>query len=235
MNNLIDKNCQHLEKELEWLQKIIQFRVAEKKATYARERSLLAGDPSSAGFLQRRRASDDSESKKLIETEGIGAIIPPTLQRDGTAYAGIVCENNLAFYDRLLLILTLSPHLDPLFLQDRLMENGERISPLWGGVRGSHSGVMLPTLQTFICLAAESGLTGRLSITGWLCYESLLVQAKVIECIPAQKGEVYPGGELVMQEYFLQLLLTNRSAIPNPNTLQEEKYEETRHEKTVSR
>jgi hypothetical protein len=207
-NPIVTENLSHLLKELEWLGKIVQCQVSIYKKHQPKPKAKMADESDS---IIRRSSLYDLETIKRVIAEGIECISPPLIKPDGTSLAGIICENELGFYDRLLLILALAPHIDPILLQDELMEKEERVGSLVGGVRGTNSGIFLPTGQTFIFLVAGKDIEKRLQIIDWLSHECILIAGNVIKIQPVLAGEIYLSGGLEMDEYYLELLLTNRS------------------------
>ncbi len=154
--------------------------------------------------------------REILHDKNVQCISPPDLKHDGSPYAGIILENDLGFNDRLLLILALAPHVSPILLEDSFMKNGERVNKLSGGVKGTSSGIFLPTGQTFIFLSSVNDLQWRLKITHWLLHESILVRAGVLSIQTVQMGEQFLSGAIVIHEYYIQLLLTTKSQITSP-------------------
>jgi|GEM_PF-7028468 len=163
------------------------------------------------------------EKKKMLDAicaaGSIEAAAPPDLLPGDHAYYGIVTENKLGFYDRLLLGLALLPQVKPLSLEKLLMRGGDRVSPLAGGQRGPASGVFLPTGQTFLFVAAGEDAVQRVKALRWLCCSSIVMNGEVVKMEKAQAAELYSSGPLSVTAYYLQLLLMNaKPAIPAQNT-----------------
>jgi hypothetical protein len=168
----------------------------------------------------------------LIEKNNAECFIPPVLERVG-AYAGIVNENQLDFYDRLLLILSLAHMIDLLFLHEKFMKNGERITPLAGGVRGANSGLFIPSGQTFLFLSAGNDPENRLRMINWLYHKSILTASGLISFSPVGKEEFGPAGAIVVKEHYLQLLLVNQATTALPQTSHPHESKDVRDEMPV--
>ncbi len=155
-------------------------------------------------------------TSSIVETGKIESALPPSPFPDEQSVAGIISENDLHFYDRLLLALVLMPHIFPEKLDAIFMEEDSRIDKCVGGLKGQSSGVFLPTAQTFLFLVAGFDAHDRTRGYDWLCHRSLLIQNDVVSIQPTAVGDVYLSGVLSINEYYLQLLITGNASVEKP-------------------
>jgi hypothetical protein len=174
-----------------------------------------------AYWLKRISKSILSREKKrllssIAETREIASALAPTPILDKQSVAGILTENDLHFYDRLLLALALMPHIYPEKLDHIFMKQDTRLTKQVGSVKGDSSGVFLPTAQTFLFIVSGLDTEERVKGYSWLCHQSLLIQNDVIKIQTTTSGDVYLSGVLSISEYYLQLLMTGSASAAKP-------------------
>lgn len=147
----------------------------------------------------------------------VGAGAPPRLVPDQGPVFGFIYENDLQFRERLLLGLALMVHVKPAYLHELFMNGADRVDKRLGGVKGSLSGVFVPTGQTFLFLAAGDDVLERLQTYQWLCHGNILIEGGVIRINPSDEGDIFLGNALILSEYYLQLLLTSASSLVRPD------------------
>ncbi len=88
---------------------------------------------------------------------------PPSLDGDASDYANAVAECGLDFDERLLLMLTLAPHVRPQLLDMLWVRNAnlDRGFTEFGGWKGRHHNGFLPTCETAVFLIAGEDLARR--------------------------------------------------------------------------
>ena len=118
--------------------------------------------------------------------------------------------------ERLILFLTLAPHLAPALFQhcvNEMYPEGTEL-PEMGGVKGSNHRGILPTGETVLFLLAGNNVQQRLRNLSYLLPEAPLRSNKVIQLEKAAAHEPFLSGNLLLQEDYVQLLLTG--SIPDP-------------------
>ena len=118
-------NAISLEKELVWFSSVLDTRIA----------------------LYFEHDTSEGEKEKVFDS--VEAIPLPDLSNDGSAYGSIVSDLNLEFDERILLALTLVPHIRPdlldlLFTRNK---NFDRGFTQFGGWKGESHGGFIPTLS----------------------------------------------------------------------------------------
>ncbi len=183
---LSQANAATLEQELTWFNAVLDTRIAL--------------------YFEHAQAISDSESSY----ESIEDIAAPDLSEDASPYAELVKEAALNFDERLLLILTLIPHvrpdmLDLLFTRNK---NFDRGFTQFGGWKGQSHGGFLPTCETAAFVIAGSDLAKRFVLVRYLEGESELVKRRVVTLEHQSNGEPFMSAALRMNGEYLDRLTT---------------------------
>ena len=106
----------------------------------------------------------------LAAEEGTEEGIIPELDEDPSPYAQLVREQGLTSNDRLVLILTLAPHVQPALLDYFFLrcESTQRGYTEFGGIQGKNHGGFLPTGETALFLIAGNDLEHRIEMQTYL-------------------------------------------------------------------
>jgi AAA+ superfamily predicted ATPase len=159
-----------------------------------------------------------------FEQEGpystIEEIDEPYLLEGDSAYARLVREHKLDNFERLMLILTLAPHIRPQVLDFFYTRNStyDRAFTEFGGIRDNSRGGFLPTVETLLFLVAGDDLTRRIRLQTHLFHESALTQLNIILVGPAGPNEPETCGSLTISDEYRALLTTGESNRPDYST-----------------
>ncbi len=135
------------------------------------------------------------EEYKLIETD------PPSLETDSSDYANLVNEYSMGYNERLILILSLVPHLRPQLLDILLIENpnfSRRYTEFGGYLSGTHGG-FLPTCETAVFILAPTDLSLRLRLQKlfhtehYFTKDNILMISKAQDFEPQLSEKIGPG------------------------------------------
>lgn len=132
--------------------------------------------------------------EQACDYDSISAHMPPLLERDDSSgYAKLVKRYDLQFDERLILILSLAPHLRPQALETLLISNKNTAHNYaeFGGWKGKCHGGFLPTCETAVFILAGNDLGRRVEVMR--CFDELhpLVSQGMIEFGQLNRGE--PG------------------------------------------
>ena len=131
--------------------------------------------------------------------------IPPPELDGQSIYGQIVQHYNMSVAERLVLLLTLAPHvcpqvLDPFFTQNSIYSRG---FTEFGGVKGTQHGGFLPTAETAAFLIAGSDLTRRFQVLELFDPDHFFVRFKIIQLDFGKSNEPLLSGVLRLgTEYF---------------------------------
>ncbi len=137
------------------------------------------------------------------------------LDADGFVNEFII-ENNLTIEDRLLLALTLVPHIKPDFLSSIIAEylpNGGEL-PEFGGMKTKHHRGILPTGETAQFLVAGNDLEARIAFYNYLHNDSWLYQKGIIKIDAVPFGEPKLSGLLILDEEYIEKFITGKILKP---------------------
>jgi hypothetical protein len=138
-------------------------------------------------------------------------------------YASFVKKHNLSQEERILLILTLVPHIIPDFF-DQFLSNPlgllvtdpkhKRYYQI-PGIINNNTGFTFPSGLTFLFFTADSSISDKMQMISLLNNETVFAKEKVISLEPHQKGEVSLSGRLVMAERWIEYFLLGHQAHKN--------------------
>ncbi|MCC2545343.1 ATP-binding protein [Hymenobacter sp. BT175] len=143
--------------------------------------------------------------------------LPPA---DAAPYARLVRQHALSREERLVLALTLAPHLQPQLLDAFFVRNTlyDRGFTEFGGVKGKNHGGFLPTAETALFLLAADDLGGRLYWQTFLWQDSALTRADLVRLTPPESNEPLTSAALTVPPEELALLLTGQRPQPAHNS-----------------
>ena len=150
-------------------------------------------------------SADDTEEKKLQ----IEMLEPPELD-DETPYGRVVREFGLGLYERLVMALSLIPHLCPQVLDSFLLNNRTLGRPYteFGGWHGkSHSG-FLPTCETALFLLAGNDIEKRLQMMSLFDHSSVLFAQRILVLEYGEPGEPANSAALRVSSEYLEYFTT---------------------------
>lgn len=141
----------------------------------------------------------------------IGEVRPPVLI-DDNPYSSLVNQLGLEFDQRLLLILSLVPHLQPQLLDPFFVKNStyDKEFTEFGGQKGKHHQGFLPTGETALFLFAGDDLEKRLHYRYLFSPEEPLIRHKVVSLETPERGDPSMSGLLAVSESHLHYMVTGQ-------------------------
>lgn len=177
-NQTLATHAAAIERELSWLQAVIEARFTARHS-------------------QERPSRDE-------------LIAPPDIADMAGPFARVLRDMALNAHERLVLILTMAPHLMPEVLDPFLLQNqatGRRFSEFGGVVGQSHTG-FLPTVETAMALLAGTDLQERLKARQIFSPHHKLISARVLEIDQQYPDEPPTSSRLRLSKKYLEILLT---------------------------
>lgn len=142
----------------------------------------------------------------------------PTLHLNSiqSPLAIFINENKLSETEIILLLLALTPHINPALLQQIVSsyfpDGGQFVA--FGGVTGkSHRGI-IPTGETALYIIAGNDLNERLALMDYIDFGSSLFKDKILYIDSVPKGEPKMSGKLLIDEEYLSLLIFGKISKP---------------------
>lgn len=182
---LSQANAKTLEQELAWFNTVLDTRIAL--------------------YFEHERDETEGPVYNSIEE-----ITPPDLGKDDSPYAQLVKDLELGMDERLLLILTLVPHIRPdmldlLFTRNK---NFDRGFTQFGGWKGQSHGGFLPTCETAVFIIAGADLEKRFVLLRYFEGESQMISKGVMTIEHQSSGEPFLSGALRITTEYLNRLTT---------------------------
>ena len=135
---------------------------------------------------------------------------PPDLKNDDSIFAGIIRENGLGFDERIILILSLIPHIRPQILDTFFIHNKNfnRAFTEFGGLTGKSHGGFLPTGETVAFILAGQELEKRFEITCLFDSDHFFKQKNILKLKHLNENEPLFSGSLIISTEFLNKFTT---------------------------
>ena len=184
--NSAQKNAFTLEKEFNWLSKVIDCRF---KLYFKLE----------------------TNYKSIFDIEA------PNLMLDDSIYSRTVSHFNFGFRERIILALSLAPHLKPQLLDIFFTKNEafDRIYTEFGGLKGKYHSGFIPTAETAAFILAGNNIEERINLINLFRPEHLFSRHNILK-LDLQKGrEPLLSSSLSISEEYLSLFSSGRPYKPD--------------------
>jgi hypothetical protein len=168
-----------------------------------------------ASIISARVKSYFNEETEILNVDNIE---PPELQTLEPSYARII--KDLSWQQRTIVILALTPHIAPNFLDEHLTSHISKAGdfPQIGGVRISNFRGFLPTGETAIFLLAGNDLEKRFKAQQLFSADHLLYQKQIAYLEEVKPGVPVLSGRLIVDPEMVELLTTNKMSKPKLST-----------------
>ena len=149
--------------------------------------------------------------------ETVYDIPAPVLNGDGSAYAGLVKEHEMTFDERIVLMLSLIPHVRPQALDLLFTRNSQldRAYTEFGGCKGQTHGGFLPTCETASFILAGRDVEKRFEIIRLFEDEHFFARKGIIKVDHQSTGEPFFSGVLRLSADYLNLLTSGAQYKPD--------------------
>ena len=154
-------------------------------------------------FLRGKITFEESLPESELEKIRI-----PDLSKDNSTYAKLVQNFKMGFEERLILMLSLLPHIKPSALDLLNIKNQNFDSPFseFGGIKAEKHKGFLPTGETAIFLLAGTDLSKRFSLLRLFDPDHYFVKNKILYLDKSVNGEPKLSGILQINPEYLSLL-----------------------------
>lgn len=151
--------------------------------------------------------------------ESIYEIIPPDLGGDDSPYARVVGNNGFGYDERIILILSLIPHIRPHLLDTFFIHNKNFDRPFteFGGWKGITHGGFLPTGETASFILAAGNLEKRFELMTLLGCDNVFAKQNILKLENNSGYEPFFSGALVISAEYLSLFTTGAVHKPDYN------------------
>ena len=135
------------------------------------------------------------------EYSSIYDIVPPDTSNDTSMYAGFINYYKLHIPERIILLLSLCPHVKPQLLDVFLSENTHtrRGYTEFGGIRGNQHGGFIPTAETAAFLIAGKNLAERFDVYTYFGEEHFFSRHGILSMSSSEQNRSEPLFSSVLQ------------------------------------
>ncbi len=149
--------------------------------------------------------------------DDIREINPPDSTNDASEYASLINNLSLGFDERIVLILTLIPHIRPNMLDTFFVRNNnlDRGYTEFGGWKGKAHGGFLPTCETAAFIIAGSDMAKRFEVMELFDEDHPFAREGILKVENHERGEPYFCGAPVLSTEYLDLLTTGATHKPD--------------------
>jgi hypothetical protein len=132
------------------------------------------------------------------------------------AYGQVVGRFNLSFAERLLLVMTLAPVLQPNLFDTLMIRNANTDQRFveFGGTKGTHYGGFIPTLETFFFLLAADSIEDRLKAMDVFNPDHFMFRENLVMLDAVPAIEPYHSAPVSIPQDTLGLLLFGKADKP---------------------
>ena len=157
---------------------------------------------------------------KETKHTGIYEILPPNISEDKSVYASFINHYNLNFIERLAVILTLVPHVQPQLLDVFYTKNSnyQRGFTEFGGVKGESFGGFLPTGETLSFIAGGKNLQVKFNVVKLFEADAIFAKHSIIRLNAVKGNEPFLSGSLEMFNDFVELFTLGKASKPSFNS-----------------
>ena len=152
-----------------------------------------------------------------VEYSDIFEVEPPELGESESAYARFVSHYELAYAERLALVLSLVPHIRPQLLDVFFTKNQtfDRRFTEFGGIRGGTEGDFFPTGETLVFLLAANRLELRFGLSEIFDPQHFFARHNILRLAPGSGDEPPMKSRLSVSEEYLSYFTTGQPRRPD--------------------
>ncbi|MFC3560741.1 hypothetical protein [Pedobacter jamesrossensis] len=142
------------------------------------------------------------------EYKSIYDIQPPDVTLDESFYAEIIKRDQTSIAERIVLLLSIAPHIKPEMLDVFLIknENLNKNFTEFGGVKDVKNNGFIPTGETAAFILAMNNLEKRFNLFNLFCDDHYFSKRNILHIIKPKGYEPYLSGALVLSLEYLSYL-----------------------------
>jgi hypothetical protein len=152
--------------------------------------------------------------------KSIAEVLPPDLSDNDSPYAGILKHYQISFSERIILLLAITPHIQPKLLDVFLMKNAayDKGFTEFGGLKGQNFGGFLPTGETAAFILAANDLEKRFRILELFSDDHKFKKFNILNLDSSPSNEPFLSGALTISSEYLSYCTKGISHKPDFNT-----------------
>lgn len=158
--------------------------------------------------------------KQETEYRSVFELVPPDLEHDDSLYARIVKHFNMTFQERIVLAMSLAPHVKPQILDMFFTKNAvyDRVYTEFGGLKGRYHSGFLPTGETAAFVVAGSDVEERVRLLDIFKPAHFFSKNNILKLNLNQGSEPLFSSALQLSEEYLTFLTSGKSYKPDFST-----------------
>ena len=163
--------------------------------------------------LDSRFKQSFEQGKKIRD---IMKINPPVFGKGSSQYAEFVDYYKLSTPERIVLILSLTPHVQPHLLDIFFTRNQkfDRGFTEFGGIKGEYHGGFLPTGETAMFILAGTNIEQRIDYSYIFGREHFFYKHKILQLQASNENEPYLSGVLRLSEEYVDYFTSGKIKKP---------------------
>ncbi len=149
-------------------------------------------------------------------TRDILKITPPVFKKGSSQYAEFIDYYQLSIPERIVLILSLTPHVQPHLLDVFFTRNQKfnRGFTEFGGIKGEYHGGFLPTGETAMFILAGNNIERRIDFSYIFGREHFFYKHKILQLQTSNENEPYLSGVLRLSEEYVDYFTSGKIKKP---------------------
>ncbi|GGI28719.1 hypothetical protein [Pedobacter mendelii] len=154
----------------------------------------------------------DTSIKLYFEQEApyqsIYDIPPPDITKDESFYAEVIKRDQTSIAERIVLLLSLAPHIRPQMLDVFLIKNKnlDKNFTEFGGVCDTKCNCFIPTGETAAFILAMNNLESRFDLFNLFCEDHYFKKRNILQIVKPKSYEPYLSGALILSLEYLSYL-----------------------------
>ncbi|GAA3958620.1 hypothetical protein GCM10022246_10200 [Pedobacter ginsengiterrae] len=143
-----------------------------------------------------------------IEFESIYDVQPPDITHDESFYAEVIKRDQITIPERIVLLLSIAPHVKPEMLDVFLIKNKtlDKYFTEFGGIKDAKYDGFIPTGETAAFILAMNNLESRFDLFNLFCDDHYFNKRNILHIIKPRGYEPYLSGALVLSLEYLSYL-----------------------------
>ncbi len=207
-HTMIQANALTLEQELDWFEELLKYRSTQFKNKITHQDKL-------SDFVSLAQIQEFSPPDLSAHTSAY-AELAQRLKDAGKTYFKEEEQEYLHFAERVILILTLVPHIRPELLDIFFFPNQQnREFTEFGGIKGKTHQGFLPTGETAMFILAGSNLALRLTFQSIFDTGHFFAKANILALLSPTNNDPMLSGTLEISREYLQNLTTGKAYQPD--------------------
>ena len=141
---------------------------------------------------------------------------PPVFTKESSLYAEFIEYYKLSIPERIVLILGLTPHIQPNLLDVFFIKNEtfNRGYTEFGGIKGEYHGGFLPTGETAMFILAGNDIEKRIEYSHIFERDHFFYKHKILQLHQANENEPYLSGVLQLSDEYVDYFTTGKVKRP---------------------